>query len=92
MMRRTLAASALGLVAAGLLVFGGASLRRVWQIKQEVRALEREIQDLRGETERLTRTVDRLREDPALIEQIAREELGMVKGGEKVLKFPSEQR
>ena len=92
MMRRTLAASALGLVAAGLLVFGGAGLLRVWQIKQEVRALEREIQDLRGETERLTRTVDRLREDPALIEQIAREELGMVKGGEKVLKFPSEQR
>ena len=92
MMRRTLAASALGLVAAGLLVFGGAGLLRVWQMKQEVRALEREIQDLRGETERLTRTVDRLREDPALIEQIAREELGMVKGGEKVLKFPSEQR
>ena len=92
MMRRTLAASALGLVAAGLLVFGGAGLLRVWQMKQEVRALEREIQDLRGETERLTRTVDRLREDPALIEQIAREELGMVKGGEKVLKFPSEKR
>ena len=92
MTRRTLAASALGLVVTGLLVFGGAGLVRVWQMKQEMRALEREIQDLRVEADRLSRTVDRLREDPALIEQIAREELGMVKGGEKVLKFPAEKR
>lgn len=92
MTRRTLAASALGLVVTGLLVFGGAGLVRVWQMKQEMQALEREIQDLRVEADRLSRTVDRLREDPALIEQIAREELGMVKGGEKVLKFPAEKR
>lgn len=92
MTRRTLAASALGLVVTGLLVFGGAGLVRVWQMRQELRALEREIQDLRVEADRLNRTVDRLREDPALIEQIAREELGMVKGGEKVLKFPAEKR
>ena len=92
MMRRTLAASALGLVAAGLLVFGGAGLLRVWQMKQGVAALELEIRTLRAEADQLTRTVDRLREDPALIEQIAREELGMVKGGEKVLKFPQEKR
>ncbi|MBI4587575.1 MAG: septum formation initiator family protein [Candidatus Rokubacteria bacterium] len=92
MRRRVLAASALGLAAAGLLVFGGAGLVRVWQMKQEVEGLEREIQLLRSEADRLSRTVDRLREDPALIEQIAREELGMVKGGEKVLKFPSEKR
>jgi cell division protein FtsB len=92
MTRRTLAASALGLFVTGLLVFGGAGLVRVWQMKQEVRALEREIQDLRVEADRLNRTVDRLRDDPALIEQLAREELGMVKGGEKVLKFPAEKR
>ncbi len=92
MRRRALVSAALGLVTAGLLVFGGAGLVRVWQMKQEVLALEREIKDLRAEADRLTRTVDRLREDPALIEQIAREQLGMVKGGEKVLKFPAEKR
>ncbi len=92
MKRRALVSVALGLVTAGLLVFGGTGLVRVWQMKQEVVALEREIRNLRAEADRLTRTVDRLREDPALIEQIAREELGMVKGGEKVLKFPTEKR
>jgi cell division protein FtsB len=90
--RRALVSAALGLVTAGLLVFGGAGLVRVWQMKQGMVALELEIRNLRAEADRLTRTVDRLREDPALIEQIAREELGMVKGGEKVLKFPADKR
>jgi cell division protein FtsB len=32
--------------------------------------------------------VDRLRTDPAYIEKLAREELGYVRPGETVLKFP----
>ena len=92
MKRRVLAGAALAVAAAGLLVFGGAGAVRVWQLKQEVEALDREIQALRVEADRLTRTVDRLRDDPALIEQIAREDLGMVRPGEKVLKFPQEKR
>ncbi|MBI3030897.1 MAG: septum formation initiator family protein [Candidatus Rokubacteria bacterium] len=92
MKRRALTGAALGLAAAGLLVFGGAGAVRVWQLKQEVDALEREIHVLRAKADRLNRTVDRLREDPALVEQIAREDLGMVRPGEKVLKFPEENR
>jgi len=90
--RRALAGVAIGIVATGLLVFGGAGAVRVWQLKQEVEALGQEIQVLRAEADRLNRTVDRLREDPALVEQIAREDLGMVRPGEKVLKFPEEKR
>ena len=92
MKRRGLAAAALGIVATGILVFGGAGAVRVWQLRQEVEALEREIRVLRVEADRLNRTVDRLRDDPALVEQIAREDLGMVRPGEKVLKFPAEKR
>ncbi len=92
MRRRALAGIAVGLVAVGLLVFGGTSLVRVWQMKREVEVLERDIQRLRAEADELNRTVDRLRDDPALVEQLAREELGMVKGGEKVLKFPADKR
>lgn len=92
MKRRALAGVALGIAAAGFLVFGGAGAVRVWQLTQEVETLEREIQVLRVEADRLNRTVDRLREDPALVEQIAREDLGMVRPGEKVLKFPEEKR
>jgi len=90
--RRALAGIAVGLVAVGLLVFGGTSFVRVWQMKREVEVLERDIQRLRAEADQLTRMVDRLRDDPALVEQLAREELGMVKGGEKVLKFPADKR
>jgi cell division protein FtsB len=54
----------------------------------EVDALEREILSLRGQTRELARTVDRFRSDPAIIEKIAREELGYVRPGETVLKFP----
>ena len=92
MKRRGLAAAALGIVATSILVFGGAGAVRVWQLRQEVEALEREIRVLRMEADRLNRTVDRLRDDPALVEQIAREDLGMVRPGEKVLKFPAEKR
>jgi cell division protein FtsB len=90
--RRALAGVAIGIVATGLLVFGGAGAVRVWQLKEEVEALVQEIQVLRAEADRLNRTVDRLREDPALVEQIAREDLGMVRPGENVLKFPEEKR
>lgn len=89
--RRLLAVGALALAAAALLSFGGSSLVRVWQMKRETETLERELQRLRSETERLTTTVDGLREDPAQIEKLAREKLGLMKKGEKVLKFPPTQ-
>ena len=33
---------------------------------------------------------ERLRSDPAYLEKLAREEMGMVREGETVLKFPSQ--
>jgi cell division protein FtsB len=81
----------LGLFAIGsalMLTYGGQSLARVWHMKSEVESLEREISTLRAETTRLTALVTRLRSDPDFIEQVAREDLGLVKPGEKVLKLP----
>ena len=52
--------------------------------------MERDLVTLRARTEELTRTVDRLRNDPAYIEKLAREDLGYVREGETVLKFPSQ--
>jgi len=86
---RLVAAGALGVVFVAMLVFGGNGLLQVWRLKQAMEALQHEIQRLEAENDRLTRTIDRLREDPALIEKIAREELGLVKEGETVLKFPA---
>jgi len=78
----------MAVAAVALLAYGGSSLARVMQMKREVDNLERDIATLREETGRLTKTIDRLRRDPEYIEQLARESLGLVKPGDKVLKLP----
>ena len=85
---RTLRAGALAVAALAILGFGGQSLSRLWQMKHEVDGLEREIATLRAEADRLSTAVARLRSDPQAIEQVAREELGFVKPGERILKLP----
>lgn len=81
--------AAVSVLALALVAYGSSGLLRVWQMKREVETLEREIVTLRAETEDLARSVDRLRGDPETIEKIAREEFGLVRPGERVLKFPS---
>ena len=88
MNRRLIAVLAL-VVAAGLAVYGGSGVLRVRAMQQEIDQLERELATLRAQTEKLTATIDKLRHDPAYIEKLAREDLGYVKEGETVLKFPT---
>jgi cell division protein FtsB len=85
--------AALVLVAgAALAVYGGAGVMRVRTLQEEIRARERELGTLRAQTEKLTATIDKLRNDPAYIEKLAREDLGYVREGETVLKFPKTNR
>jgi cell division protein FtsB len=86
--RRALRAGTLAVIALAILGFGGQSLSRLWTMKRDVDGLEREIATLRAETDRVSASVARLRSDPDSIEQIAREELGLIKPGERVLKLP----
>ncbi|MGH7306989.1 MAG: FtsB family cell division protein [Candidatus Rokuibacteriota bacterium] len=79
-------------LAVGLAVFGVKESVRAWQMRRDMHAVEREVQALRAKQEQLTHTVDRLRNDPLYIEKLAREEMGMVREGETVLKFPSQNR
>ncbi len=81
---------AMVVLAVGLAVFGVKESVRAWQMRHDMHALEREVQVLRAKDAELTRTVDRLRNDPLYIEKLAREEMGMVREGETVLKFPSQ--
>ena len=85
---RALRAATLAVIALAILGFGGQSLGRLWNMKREVDGLEREIVALRAETDRVSASVARLRSDPDSIEQIAREELGLIRPGERVLKLP----
>ena len=85
---RAFGTTALAVVALCIVAFGAQSLTRVLQIRQEVQSLEREIADLRVENAALQTTVAQLRSDPDAIEKLAREVLGFVKPGERVLKLP----
>ena len=76
-------------VGGGLAIYGGSGVMRVRAMHEEIRQLERELSTLRSQTAKLTATIDKLRHDPAYIEKLAREDLGYVREGETVLKFPA---
>ena len=77
-------------LALGLAVFGVKESVRAWHMRRDMQTVERDLTTLREQQEQLARTVDRLRNDPLYIEKLAREEMGMVREGETVLKFPSQ--
>ena len=89
MRRRLVGGVVLVLIAVGLVMYGGSSLVRVHQMRAEIEAMEKDVQALRVQTEQLAATVERLRTDPIYLEKLAREELGFVREGETILKFPS---
>jgi cell division protein FtsB len=72
----------------GAAVFGDTGLLHLQRLRAEVAALHRDVQALEAENERLSRAITDLRTDPAAVERIAREELGLVRPGERVLRFP----
>ena len=88
MSARAFGTTALAVAALAIMAYGAQSLTRVLQIRHEVESLEREIVGLRAETAELQATVAHLRSDPDAIEKLARELLGFVKPGDRVLKLP----
>ena len=87
---RALGIAAVLIVAAGLGAYGVRGLLKVSEMRREMDTMERDLVTLRARTDELTKTVERLRSDPTYIEKLAREELGYVREGETVLKFPSQ--
>jgi cell division protein FtsB len=89
---RVVGAALVLLLFVGLAVYGWHGVVRLRQMHEQLQSLERENVTLRREAERLVQVIDRLRNDPAYLERIAREERGMVRPGETVLKFPPKDR
>ena len=87
---RRVGAIAMVVLAGGLAIFGAKESVRTWQMRRALDTVDRELTTLRARQAELARTVDRLRNDPLYVEQIAREQMGMVREGETVLKFPSQ--
>jgi len=63
-------------------------LPRYRALKAELQHVERDNERFAREVAELTRDVDALKTDPAAIERIARDELGMVREDEVVFQFP----
>ena len=77
------------LILAVMAVFGDNGVLALRRLRGEVDTLVRELRTLEAENERLSRTISELQEDPAVIERIAREELGLVRPGESAPALPS---
>ena len=82
-----LAVLTMSLVAVPVLVLQPQGMPRMRALDKELRDVEAENADLRRDVARLRAEVKDLREDPAAVERIAREQLGLVRKSEVVFQF-----
>ena len=61
-------------------------------LRRDLTALHAHNQELAAENERLAREAEALRDDPAAIERVARDELGWVRAGEVVVDLSAQRR
>jgi cell division protein FtsB len=82
----TVAALALAALLAYVFVFSRHGYLRRRELARENQRLRLELKELRAENVRLREELSHL-DDPEAVERLAREELGLVKEGEKVYRF-----
>ena len=71
-----------------LSLFGEVNLPHYFSMKKAYDQMKDEINQLKIENTHLTKQTEALRSDPAQIESLAREELGLAKKGEIIYEFP----
>jgi cell division protein FtsB len=77
----------LALVAVPVLILEPEGLPRLHALNKELDQVENENDELRRDIGKLRVEVTHLRDDPAAVERIARDELGMVRKSEVVFQF-----
>ena len=68
-------------------IFGDAGLLSYFRMQRTQGQLHHEIEELHWKNAELKNQIESLRSDPHYIEQIAREQLGLVKDGETIYQF-----
>ncbi|MCC6524265.1 MAG: septum formation initiator family protein [Polyangiaceae bacterium] len=76
------------LVGAPFMIFSSEGLPRLRTLEKELAAVEQENAMLRRQADVTRARVAKLRDDPAAIERLARDELGLVRHSEIVFNFP----
>jgi cell division protein FtsB len=74
-----------------MLVFQPEGLPRMRGLEKELAGVTAENESLRREVTTLRADVKELRDDPAAVERIARDQLGLVRKSEIVVQFPRER-
>jgi cell division protein FtsB len=77
----------LAIVAVPVMIFSPTGLDRLRGLREEKRRVEAENSQLSLEIEELRAEVQRIKSDPAAVEQVARDELGLVRKTEVVFQF-----
>ncbi|HZU84784.1 MAG TPA: septum formation initiator family protein [Polyangiaceae bacterium] len=77
----------LALLTVPVLVLAPEGLPHLRALRKEVEGVKAENDELRRDVSRLRVEVRRLRDDPAAVERIARDELGLVRHNEIVFQF-----
>lgn len=78
---------ALAVIAAPVMIFAPSGLRRLESLREERHRAEVEITRLSRDIDELRVRVQRIRSDPATVEQVARDELGLIRQTEVVFQF-----
>ena len=84
-----LAALVVAVIGAPVMILSPQGLPRLRGLEKELADVEEENADLRRQIEALRGRVTRLRDDPAAVERIARDDLGLVRQTEVVFQFPA---
>jgi|SRR6516162_780351 len=72
-------------------IFGTHGYLAMRRTKQDIERVQEEIARLNKENAELSQEVKALKTDPHKIESIARDELGLAKPGEVIIKIPKDQ-
>lgn len=87
--------SILGLLMMAVLVhdlFGARGFLAMRRQQQEKLKLQQEIEQIQDENRELGDHIQRLKTDPAYIERLAREQMGLARPGEHVFKLPPKEK
>jgi cell division protein FtsB len=90
-MQRQVIVGAVGIVATALLatlLFGSRGLVHLRALRREQSVLDDRITAMLRENEQLRARLQKLRQDDRYLERLAREQLGFVRRGEVVYRFP----
>jgi cell division protein FtsB len=82
-----LAVLTVSLVAVPVLLLESQGMPRMRALDRELKGVEAENMELRRDVAKLRAEVKELRENPAAVERIAREQLGLVRKSEVVFQF-----